>query len=125
MWLCVPADLRRRSSYVSSPGGTGWRATSLPSSGQRRETALGKAIAAIAGGLKDVIFGRLTLLALLNFIIAVALTATAAWAIITYAVPLIPNGGGWVRYVSQGGELLASIVVVVLAIALSPAISMI
>jgi CysZ protein len=30
-----------------------------------------------------------------------------------------------VRYVSQGGELLASVVVVVLAIALSPAISMV
>ena len=26
-----------------------------------------------------------------------------AWALITYAVPLIPNGGGWVRYISQGG----------------------
>jgi CysZ protein len=86
---------------------------------------LSKVVAAIAGGLKDVFFGRLTLLALLNFMIAVTLTATAAWAIITYAVPLIPNGGGWVRYVSQGGELLASLVVVVLAIALSPAISMI
>jgi CysZ protein len=86
---------------------------------------LSKVVAAIAGGLKDVFFGRLTLLALLNFLIAVTLTATAAWAIITHAVPLIPNGGGWVRYVSQGGELLASIVVVVLAVALSPAISMI
>jgi CysZ protein len=86
---------------------------------------LGKAIAAIVGGLKDVIFGRLTWLALLNFVIAVTLTATAAWALITYAVPLIPNGDGWVRYLSTGGELLASIVVVVLAIALSPAISMI
>jgi CysZ protein len=86
---------------------------------------LSKVVAAIAGGLKDVFFGRLTLLALLNFVIAVTLTVTAAWALITYAVPLIPNGGGWVRYVSQGGELLASIVVVVLAIALSPAISMV
>ncbi|QGZ94393.1 EI24 domain-containing protein [Terricaulis silvestris] len=86
---------------------------------------MSKVVAAIAGGLKDVFFGRLTLLALLNLVIAVTLTATAAWAIITHAVPLIPNGGGWVRYVSQGGELLASLVVVVLAIALSPAISMI
>jgi CysZ protein len=86
---------------------------------------LSKVVAAIAGGLKDVFFGRLTWMALLNFVIAVTLTATAAWAIITHAVPLIPNGGGWVRYISQGGELLASVVVVVLAIALSPAISMI
>lgn len=86
---------------------------------------MSKVVAAVAGGLKDVFFGRLTWMALLNFVIAVSLTATAAWATITYAVPLIPNGGGWVRYISQGGELLASVVVVVLAIALSPAISMI
>jgi CysZ protein len=86
---------------------------------------LSKVVTAIAGGLKDVFFGRLTWLALLNFVIAVTLTVTAAWALITYAVPLIPNGGGWVRYVSSVGELAASVVVVVLAIALSPAISMV
>lgn len=86
---------------------------------------MGKAIGAIGGGLKDVFFGRLTLLALLNLIIAVTLTATAAWAAIKYGVPLIPNGGGWVRYLSTAGEFAASVVVVVLAIALSPAISMI
>lgn len=85
---------------------------------------MGKAAAAIAGGLKDVIFGRLTLLAIVNLVIAVTLTVLAAGALIRYLVPLIPDGGGWLAYVSTAGEFIASIAVVVLAIALSPAISM-
>ena len=36
-----------------------------------------------------------------------------------------PDGAGWVRNVSAAGEFVASLAVVVLAIALSPAISMI
>jgi CysZ protein len=83
------------------------------------------AFAAILGGLKDVIFGRLTLLALVNLVIAVTLTVLAAGALIRYVVPLIPDGGGWLGYVSTAGEFVASVAVVVLAIALSPAISMI
>lgn len=86
---------------------------------------MGKAIVAIMGGLKDLIFGRLTLLALLNFVLAAGLTATAAWAAIKYVVPLIPDGNGWVFTLSAAGEFAASIAVVVIAIALSPAISMI
>lgn len=86
---------------------------------------MNRAITAIAGGVKDVAFGRLTLLALLNFVIAVSLTVLAAWAVITYAVPLIPDGAGWARNVSVAGEFVASVAVVVLAIALSPAISMV
>jgi CysZ protein len=82
------------------------------------------AFAAILGGLKDVIFGRLTLLALLNLLVAVTLTGAAAFAIIRYAVPLIPDGAGWIAYLSTAGEVAASIAIVVLAIALSPAISM-
>lgn len=79
---------------------------------------------AILGGLKDVIFGGLTLLALLNLIIAVTLTVLAAGAMIKYVVPLIPDGGGWLANVTTMGEFAASVAVVVLAIALSPAISM-
>jgi CysZ protein len=84
-----------------------------------------QAFVAILGGLKDVIFGRLTLLALLNLAVAVTLTVVAAGALIKYAVPLIPDGGGWLGYVSTAGEFAASVAVVVLAIALSPAISMV
>lgn len=83
-----------------------------------------RAMTAILGGLKDVIFGRLTLLAILNFILAVTLTVLAAGALIKYVVPLIPDGGGWLANVSTAGEFVASVAVVVLAIALSPAISM-
>jgi uncharacterized protein involved in cysteine biosynthesis len=82
-------------------------------------------LAAIAGGLGDVFFGRLTLLALLNLVVALTLTATAAWAVITYIVPMIPEGAGWLANVSSAGEFLASVAVVVLAVALSPAISMV
>lgn len=84
-----------------------------------------RAFAAIAGGLKDVLFGRLTLLALLNLAVAVTLTVLAAGAVIRYVVPLIPDGSGWLANVSDAGEFLASVAVVVLAIALSPAISMV
>lgn len=84
-----------------------------------------RVVGAIVGGLKDVIFGRLTLLALLNFVVAVGLTATAAWAIITHLVPMIPDGAGWLSYVSTAGEFVAGLAVVVLFIALSPAISMV
>ncbi len=83
------------------------------------------AFAAILGGLKDVIFGRLTLLALLNLVVALTLTIGAATAIIRFVIPMIPDGAGWLGYLSTAGEVAASIAIAVLAIALSPAISMI
>jgi len=84
-----------------------------------------RALAAIAGGLKDVFFGRLTLLALFNLAVAVTLTVLAARAAIKYLVPMIPDGTGWLANVSTAGEFLASAAIVVLAVALSPAISMV
>jgi CysZ protein len=84
-----------------------------------------RAMAAILGGLKDVIFGRLTLFALANLIVALTITVFAARAGLTYLVPLIPDGGGWLGYLSMAGSMVASIVVVVLAVALSPAVSMV
>ncbi|MBL8542875.1 MAG: EI24 domain-containing protein [Hyphomonadaceae bacterium] len=83
-----------------------------------------RAMTAILSGLKDVIFGRLTLLALLNLAVAATLTGAAAWALIRYVVPMIPNGAGWLANVSTFGEFMASVAVVVLAIAISPAVSM-
>jgi len=83
-----------------------------------------RAMAAILGGLKDVIFGRLTWLALINLALAVTLTIVAATTLIRYVVPLIPDGAGWFANVTTFGEFMASVLVVVLAIALSPAISM-
>lgn len=84
-----------------------------------------KTFAAILGGLKDVIFGRLTLFAIICLVVAATLTTIAATALIRHVVPLIPDGGGWLAYISTAGEFVASVAVVVLAIALSPAISMV
>lgn len=86
---------------------------------------MSKAFAAILGGLKDVIFGRLTWLALVNLVIAVTITVLLARAGLTYVVPLIPDSEGLLGYATMAGSFAASIVVIVLAIALSPAISMI
>ena len=84
-----------------------------------------QAVAAILGGLKDVIFGRLTLFAIASLIIAATITIFAARAGLAYLVPLIPDGEGWFGYASMAGSMLASIAVIVLAVALSPAISMV
>lgn len=80
---------------------------------------------AILGGLKDVIFGRLTWLAIINLVVAATITVFAARAGLAYLVPLIPEGGGWLGYLSTAGEFVASVAVIVLAVALSPAISMV
>lgn len=84
-----------------------------------------KAFAAILGGLKDVIFGRLTLLALANLIIAGTIVYFLADTLIQRVVPMIPDGTGWLANVSMAGEFVASLAVAVLAVALSPAISMV
>jgi CysZ protein len=80
---------------------------------------------AIIAGLKDVIFGRLTWLALINLVVALTITIAAARAGLTYIVPLIPDNEGWLGYLSMAGSFAASVAIVVLAIALSPAVSMV
>ncbi|MGE0743100.1 MAG: EI24 domain-containing protein [Hyphomonadaceae bacterium] len=84
-----------------------------------------KVFAAILAGLKDVVFGRLTWLALINLVVAATIVASAATAIIRTVVPLIPDGAGWLANVSVAGEFAASVAVIVVAIALSPAVSMV
>jgi CysZ protein len=84
-----------------------------------------KAFAAILGGLKDVIVGRLTLFAIANLIVAGTITFFAAHAALDLVLPLIPDMEGWLGYLSMAGSLLASVVVVVIALALSPAVSMV
>lgn len=84
-----------------------------------------RATTAILAGVKDVIFGRLTWLALVNLVVAATITVFAARAGLTYIVPLIPDSGGWLGYLSMAGSFFASVAVVVVAVALSPAISMV
>lgn len=83
------------------------------------------AFVAILGGLKDVIFGRLTWLAIVNLIVAVTIVVLLAQAGLRYLVPLIPDSAGWLGYASMAGAAFASFAVIVIAVALSPAISMI
>lgn len=83
-----------------------------------------RAAGAILGGIRDVVSGRLTLFAVFNLILALALTGGGAFAIIRYGVPLIPEGEGWLSYASTAGEVAASLILVVLALVLSPAASM-
>ena len=82
-----------------------------------------RAVGAVVGGIRDVVFGQLTLFALLNLVLALALTGGAAFAVISYGVPLIPDGEGWLNKLSTGAEIIASVLLIVLAVALSPAAS--
>lgn len=83
------------------------------------------AFAAILGGLKDVVWGRLTWLALINLIVAATLTVLAARAGLHFLAPLIPDASGWLGYLSMAGAMAASVAIIVVAIALSPAVSMV
>lgn len=83
-----------------------------------------KAFSAILLALKDVIFGRLTLLALINLVLAGAVTGSAAVGAIRYLIPLIPDAQGWIGTMLDAGQFALSVAAVVLAVALSPAASM-
>ncbi|MGQ0532930.1 MAG: EI24 domain-containing protein [Caulobacteraceae bacterium] len=84
-----------------------------------------KAFAAILGGMKDVVFGRLTLFAIANLLIAGTITFFAAHAALDLVLPFVPDAEGWLGYLSMASSLVASVIVVVIALALSPAISMV
>ncbi len=84
-----------------------------------------KAFGAIGAAFGDVFSSRLGWLAALCVTAAIALTAAAAWAAFRYLVPMIPEGAGWMRWLYDGAEILASAGVVVLAVLIAPAISMV
>jgi uncharacterized protein involved in cysteine biosynthesis len=86
---------------------------------------MGRALTAIANALKDVIFGRLTLLAFVNLVLAGAIAGGAIVAAMRYLVPLIPEAEGWIGVLFDGAQFLLGAGSVVLAIALSPAASMV
>lgn len=81
---------------------------------------LGAALAAIGGGLKDIFTPRLLPLTMLCLVVAISLTAGAAWAAFEYLLPLIPDGG----WLWTAVNWLAGAGVVVLAIVLAPSVSM-
>lgn len=79
----------------------------------------------LAHAMKDVFAGRLTLMALLNLVIALAIVGGAAFALITTLVPLIPEREGWIGAAFNASEIAVGVGVVVVALVLSPAVSMI
>lgn len=83
-----------------------------------------KAFAAILAALKDVIFGRLTMLALVNLLLAGIVTGSAAAGAIRYLIPLVPDASGWLGTLFSASEFALNILAIVLAVALSPAASM-
>jgi uncharacterized protein involved in cysteine biosynthesis len=85
---------------------------------------MGKALSAIAGALKDVVFGRLTLLALINLVLAGVIAGSAVVGAIRYIAPLIHEGEGWIGFLLDTAQFLVGAGATVLAIALSPAASM-
>lgn len=86
---------------------------------------MGRALIAIAHAIKDVVFGRLTLLALINLVLAGVITGGAAVSLMRYLIPLIPEGEGWLGVAFNASEVALSVGAAVLAIALSPAVSMV
>jgi uncharacterized protein involved in cysteine biosynthesis len=83
-----------------------------------------QALRAIAGALKDVVFGRLTLLALVNLVLAGAISGAAVIAAIRYITPLLPHAEGWLGFVFDTARFLLGAGSIVLGVALTPAASM-
>lgn len=81
-------------------------------------------LAAIGAAFGDILFGRLTLLAILNLILAGALSGAGAVAAIHYLVPLIPHAAGWLGWLFDALRFVLSVGAVILGIAISPAASM-
>ena len=85
---------------------------------------MGKAIAAIAGAVGDILGGRLTLLALINLVLAGAISGASAVALIHYITPLIPHAEGGLGFLYDAARFVFGVGAVVLGIAVSPAVSM-
>jgi uncharacterized protein involved in cysteine biosynthesis len=81
-------------------------------------------LAAIGGAFGDILGGRLTLLAIVNLVLAGAISGAGAIAAIHYLVPLIPHGAGWLGFLFGAIRFIASVGAFILGIAISPAASM-
>jgi uncharacterized protein involved in cysteine biosynthesis len=79
---------------------------------------------AIGGAIKDVVFGRLTLLAIVNLVLAGAISGGAVLAAIHYITPLLPHATGWIGFVYDTARFLLGAGAIVLGVALTPAASM-
>ncbi len=81
-------------------------------------------LAAIGGAFGDILGGRLTLLAIVNLVLAGAISGAGAVAAIHYLVPLIPHATGGLGLLFDALRFIASVGAFILGIAISPAASM-
>lgn len=79
---------------------------------------------AIGGAIKDVAFGRLTLLAIVNLVLAGAISGSAVLAAIHYVTPMLPHATGWIGFIYDTARFLLGAGAIVLGVALTPAASM-
>jgi uncharacterized protein involved in cysteine biosynthesis len=82
---------------------------------------LARPVAAIGGAFGDILAGRLTLLAIVNLVLAGVLSGGAAIAAIHYLIPLIPHGVGWLGWLYGTLRFILSVGAIVLGVAISPA----
>jgi CysZ protein len=85
---------------------------------------MSKTLSPIGGAFGDILFGRLTLLALVNLVLAGAISGASAVALIHYVTPLIPHAQGWIGFAFDAARFVLGVGSVVLGIAVSPAMSM-
>jgi CysZ protein len=83
-----------------------------------------KTLSAISGAFGDILLGRLTLLALVNLVLAGVISGASAVALITYVTPLIPHAEGMLGFAFDAARFVLGVGSVVLGIAVSPAMSM-
>jgi uncharacterized protein involved in cysteine biosynthesis len=81
-------------------------------------------LAAIGAAFGDILFGRLTLLAIVNLVLAGVISGAAAIAAIHYLAPLIPHAAGLLGTFYDLARFVLGFGAFILGIALSPAASM-
>ena len=81
-------------------------------------------LAAIGGAFGDILGGRLTFLAIVNLVLAGAISGAGAVAAIHYLAPLIPHATGSLGFLFDTLRFIAGVGAFILGIAISPAASM-
>lgn len=85
---------------------------------------MARPVAAIGSAIGDILGGRLTVLAIINLVLAGVISAGAAIAAIHYLVPLIPHATGWLGWIYGALRFVLSLGAFALGIVLSPVAAM-
>jgi uncharacterized protein involved in cysteine biosynthesis len=85
---------------------------------------LARPVAAIGGAIGDILGGRLTLLAIVNLVLAGVISLGGALSAIHYLTPLIPHAEGWLGWLYGAARLVLSLGAFVLGLVISPVAAM-